>query len=263
VQGRKKLFPILFSILFSTAVLRGQDYPAPRGAVNDFAGFLSSQQQNELEQRLRDFNSATGAAIVLATFESLNGVPIEDFAVGLFEQWKIGATGKDNGVLLVISRAERKIRFEVGYGLEPVLPDGRCGEIIRIKMTPRFKEGDYAGGILAGIAEAERILREYYATGEIPKSKPGSGAIFPLILLIFVLGIIGFFIFYALWRQSRLPSFMRRGHWQREHHWGPFSWTSGSGGWSSGGGGGGGGFGGGFGGFGGGSSGGGGATGGW
>ncbi len=255
VRGRKKLFSILNFLLFLTVSLWAQEYPPPRGAVNDFTGFLSPQQQNELEQKLRDFHTATGAAIVLATFDSLGGVPIEDFAVGLFEKWKVGQKGLDNGLLIVISRAERKIRFEVGYGLEPVLPDGRCGEIIRTQMTPRFKEGDYPGGIFAGLGEAERILRRYFATGEIPKSGPRFFDMLPFIfLLIVVITIAGFFI------SAHRKGFRFSGH--HRSRWGGF-WMGGgsSGGFS--GGGGGGGFGGGFGGFGGGSSGGGGATGGW
>lgn len=253
---------LLFSFLIFTSAF-SQNYPAPTGAVNDFAGLLNSSQKQELEQSLRAFFERTGAAIVVATFESLDGVPIEDYAVGLFEKWKPGKKGLDNGLLILVAKEERKIRFEVGYGLEPVLPDGRCGEIIRTKMTPRFREGDFYSGIAAGVAEATRILEKYYATGEIEKPKTGPPSWFLILLLFFVGGIILVFVFTAI-RKAGQPGYMRGSHWQKGWHGIPW-WMSGksSGGWSSGGSGGGGGFSGGFGGFGGGSSGGGGATGGW
>ena len=251
--GRLLLFSFfVFSSAFS------QNYPSPLGAVNDFAGLLNSKQRNELEANLRDFFDRTGAAIVVATLESLEGVPIEDYAVGLFEKWKIGQKGLDNGLLILVAKEERKIRFEVGYGLEPVLPDGRSGEIIRTQMTPHFRERDFYGGIAAGVAETERILEKYFATGEIEKSKSGSPGWFLILLLFFVGGIILVFVFSAI-RKAGLPSYMQGSHWQKGRHGIP--WWMGGG--SSGGSGGGGGFGGGFGGFGGGSSGGGGATGGW
>ncbi|MCI0330257.1 MAG: TPM domain-containing protein [candidate division Zixibacteria bacterium] len=256
-----KLKPLLLSLtIFSSAL--AQDYPSPSGAVNDFAGLLSYSQRQELEANLRGFFDRTGAAIVVATFESLDGVPIEDYAVGLFEKWKIGQKGLDNGLLILIAKQERKIRFEVGYGLEPVIPDGRAGEIIRTQMTPRFKEGDFYGGISAGVAEAERILEKYFATGEIEKPRSGPPAWFVILLLVFVVAVIFGVVFSAV-RRAGLPRYMRGSHWQRGQHGLPWWMTGGSGGWSSGGGGGSGGFGGGFGGFGGGSSGGGGATGGW
>lgn len=240
---------LFFSFAFS------QNYPSPAGAVNDFAGLLNSAEQQELEQNLRSFFDRTGAAVVVATFDSLAGIPIEDFGVGLFEKWKIGKKGLDNGLLIVIAKAEKKIRFEVGYGLEPVLPDGRCGEIIRTEMAPHFKSGDYSGGIFTGVAAVEEILDHYFATGELPKPASGPADWLPVILVIFAGGIVLFFVITAA-RKGAVSGYRSRGVW------GGFWWGGyGGGGW--GGGGGHGGFGGGFGGFGGGSSGGGGATGGW
>ena len=253
---------LVFLLLLAFTPAFSQNYPAPTGAVNDFAGLLSSSQREELEQSLRAFFDRTGVAIVVATFQSLDGVPIEDFAVGLFEKWKPGKKGLDNGLLILVAKEERKIRFEVGYGLEPVIPDGRAGEIIRTEMTPRFREGDFYGGIAAGAAEAARILEKYYATGEIEKPKTGPPDWFLLLLLFFVGGIILVFVFTAI-RKANQPGYMRGSHWQKGRHGIPWWMGGGSSGGSSGGGSGGGGFGGGFGGFGGGSSGGGGATGGW
>ncbi len=256
---RAKLL-LLFFFVFSSAFT--QEYPSPSGAVNDYAGLLTSSQRQELEQNLRGFFDRTGAAIVVATFESLDGVPIEDYAVGLFGKWKIGQKGKDFGLLILVAKEERKIRFEVGYGLEPVIPDGRAGEIIRTQMTPRFREGDFAAGILAAVAEVERILEKYFATGEIEKPKPVLPKWLPFLFLIFVsLTIFG--IVFARLRKAGFPRYMRGSHWQKGRHGIPWWMGGGASGGSSGGNSSGGGFGGDFGGFGGGSSGGGGATGGW
>lgn len=259
-MSKGKFFALCF-LLFSSAF--AQEYPSPAGAVNDYAGLLNSSQRQELEQNLRSFFDRTGGAIVVATFESLDGVPIEDYAVGLFEKWKIGQKGLDNGLLILVAKQERKIRFEVGYGLEPVLPDGRAGEIIRTQIAPRFREGNYAGGIFAAVAEVERILEKYFATGEIEKPTSGGPPSWvPILLLFFVGGIVLVFVFSAI-RKAGLPRYMRGSHWQKGRHGIPWWMGGGASGGSSGGGSGGGGFGGGFGGFGGGSSGGGGATGGW
>ena len=254
----KVKFFVIFFLLFTSAF--AQNYPSPAGAVNDFAGLLSSSQRSDLEQNLRGFFDRTGAAIVVATFESLEGVPIEDYAVGLFEKWKIGQKGRDFGILILVAKQERKIRFEVGYGLEPVIPDGRAGEIIRTQMTPRFREGDYAGGIFAAVAEVERILEKYFATGEIEKPRSGPPGWLLILLLFFVGGIILVFVFSAI-RKAGMPGYMQGSHWQKGRQGIPWWMGGGSSGGSSGGSGGG--VGGGFGGFGGGSSGGGGATGGW
>ncbi|HLG93506.1 MAG TPA: TPM domain-containing protein, partial [candidate division Zixibacteria bacterium] len=205
------LFLVNFSFAYS------QNYPSPAGAVNDFAGLLTSSQRLELEQNLREFFDRTGCAIVVATFESLEGVPVEDFSVGLFTKWKIGQKGQDFGLLILMAKEERKIRFEVGYGLEPVIPDGRAGEIIRTQMTPRFREGDYHGGISAGVTEAEKILEKYFATGEIEKAKSGPPDWFLILLLFFVGGIVLVFVFSAV-RKAGLPRYMRGSHWQKGQH---------------------------------------------
>lgn len=88
----------------------------------------------------------------MAIFQSLDGDTIENFAVRLFEQWKIGKKGKDNGVLLLIAINERKLRIEVGYGLESTITDGKAGEIIREVITPEFKKNNYYEGILNKIS---------------------------------------------------------------------------------------------------------------
>src|SRR3990170_5163094 len=124
-------------------------YPAPIGYVNDFAGVLSQEMENSLEDRLSSFTASTSNEIAVVTLSSLEGETVEGAAVKLFEEWGIGDKDKDNGVLLLVAINDRQMRIEVGYGLEPVLTDSRSGNIIRDQITPLFKAGNYEGGIIA------------------------------------------------------------------------------------------------------------------
>ncbi len=125
--------------------------PAPVGHINDYAGVLSSEQKNSFEQSLSDYQKATGTEIGIAIVKNLNGGEIDDFTVRTFEEWKLGQTGKDNGVLIVAAMEDHKIRIEVGYGLEPYLNDSKAGIIIREKISPKFKTNDYYGGLIDGV----------------------------------------------------------------------------------------------------------------
>lgn len=137
--------------------------PAPKGYVNDFGNLLSPQAEKSLDQQLTQFEKKTSHEIVVATIPDLQGITIEDFAVQLFEQWKIGKEGTDNGALLLVSAKEREVRIEVGYGLEPVITDGDAGNIIRTIVVPEFKVGNYDAGVtkaaqsLMLIAQGEKV----------------------------------------------------------------------------------------------------------
>jgi len=154
---------ILGSFLVLSNVL-ALDLPNPTGYVNDGAGMLSADFRQELETNLSEFEKETEAEIAIATVENLQGTTVEDFAVQLFEKWGIGKTDEDNGLLLLIAQEERKMRIEVGYGLEPLITDGRAGRIIRDQMTPAFKEEDYDQGVSLAVAQ----IQEYIRSGEPP-----------------------------------------------------------------------------------------------
>lgn len=130
----------------------------PTGYVNDFAGVLTSEQKNSLEISLNAYEKESGNEIAVAIVKSLNGGDLDDFASRTFEEWKIGKKGKDNGILFLAAIEERKMRIEVGYGLEPYLTDGHAGEIIRNIIAPKFKRQDYYGGIVDGIEEIKNSL---------------------------------------------------------------------------------------------------------
>src|SRR5579872_591403 len=236
-----------------------------RGYVNDFAGVLNADTSQKLTTLCAELDQKTKAQISVVTVSSLEGQPIEQFANDLFTQWGIGPKSSNRGVLILVATNDHRYRFEVGYGLEPILPDGKVGGFGR-EAVPLLRQNDYSGAILlvtqrvaAVIAEDANVtLNE--STGPPPvSSEPPDNSHFSIpTTLIFVL----FFLFLL----SPLPNillallFGRSILSGRRGGWGGGSWGSGGGSWGGGGFGGGGG---GFGGFGGGSSGGGGASGGW
>ena len=122
----------------------------PRGYVNDWAGVFAPEQKDALERRLAEAKQASGAELAVVTLPSLQGGEINDFTHKLFQQWGIGEKGKDNGILLLMALEERRVRIEPGYGFEETLTDARCGRILDAAVIPKFKEGDYAGGLIAG-----------------------------------------------------------------------------------------------------------------
>jgi uncharacterized protein len=147
---------------------------APEARVNDYAGMLSQDAKASLESYLAGIENKTGIQIVVAAFPSLEEESLEDYSIRLAEKWKIGQKGKDNGVILLIFKQERKLRIEVGYGLEEKLPDATASAIIRNVIAPYFKTGDYDSGVTAGVqAIANTVMGEN--TGETETTSDSGG----------------------------------------------------------------------------------------
>ncbi len=226
-------------------------FPSLSGRVVDGAGLLTPEQRDALDAKLKAHEDRTSDQVVVATVPGLQGTTVEDFANRLFRHWKLGQAKTNNGVLLLVAPTERKVRIEVGYGLEGALTDALSRVVIAGAITPRFKTGDYAGGIAAGLDGILSILdgdaREWQRKPQVREDSvdPGQVAVFVVLFLV---------VLFVVWRMNRAG----RGPGGIVFLPGP-----GSGGWSGGySGGSSGGFGGGFSG-GGGSSGGGGASGDW
>lgn len=240
----------------------------PQGYVNDFAGVLNLETKQKLDALCTEVDRKANAQISLVTVSSLNGESVEQFTIDLAMGWGIGPKGNSRGVLILIAPSEHKYRVDVGYGLEPILPDGKVGEFGR-EAVPLLRASDYNGAVMLmtrrvaeTIASDKSVTLTTLAQMPEPAARPASGRGDPWYLI--AVAIVGFLIPFISWLFSRRNPRGRRSRWSG----GPWYWGGGfgGGGWGGGGsswGGGGGGGGGGFGGFGGGSFGGGGASGSW
>lgn len=130
--------------------------PPPDRYVSDAAGLLSPAIRQQLEEKLAEFEGRTSNQVLVATFPQLQGESIEEFAIRLAEKWKPGQKGRDNGVILIVSKGDRAARIEVGYGLEGALPDAIGKAILENEILPAFRRGDYDAGIQGGV---DAILR--------------------------------------------------------------------------------------------------------
>ena len=256
-------------LAFTGQAALAQNFPKLSGRVVDQANLLDPQQEAALTAKLQGLETRTKRQLVVATLSSLEGYEISDYGYRLGRQWAIGQDGKgetekDNGAILIVAPNERKMRIEVGYGLEPVLTDGLSSTIIRNDITPLFKAGDFAGGINAGVdrivTQLELPADEAAKIAQAAQQRQGKNEGVPFGAIIFILFLI-FFVF--------LPMIRSMNGCGRKHRRGGVGpviiWGGGGSSWGggSGFGGGGGGFGGGGFGGGGGSFGGGGASGGW
>ncbi|MCJ7827644.1 TPM domain-containing protein [Patescibacteria group bacterium] len=193
----KKIRNILISGLVLASVVStvwALDFPEPKGYVNDFAGLMSGVEVGQLESRLVEIESVSGVEIAVVTVENLQETTIEEFAVLLFEDWEIGKAKQDNGLLILVAQDEREMRLEVGYGLEPVITDGRAGRIIREWMTPAFKEEQYYQGIDAAVGQVEEYLEigEPEVTQGLAVDDDRLGAvIFLFVALIYLTSFMG------------------------------------------------------------------------
>src|SRR5262249_9053626 len=133
-------------------------YPALTGRVVDDARILSPSTVNQLDTMLARHEKATGQQVVVVTLPSLQGYSIEEFGYQLGRQWGIGQKDKNTGALLIVAPKERKVRIEVGYGLEGELTDARSSVIIQRDILPQFRRGDFNAGVVAGTGSILKVL---------------------------------------------------------------------------------------------------------
>lgn len=236
---------LLILFLLTGCIVSAQEMPKPTGWVNDFAGVIPDGMEQRLSALCNELNLKTGAELALATVQSLEGSPVQVYANELFEQWGIGKKGEDNGVLILLAVSDRKIGIEVGYGLEPILPDGKVGRILDQYALPSLGQNDFGNGI-AGAAAAVATTIADSAGVSLTGERPAQPRTNVRSKGLGIIPIIVFIILMIVTRGRILP-------------WLLLLMMTGGGRGGGGGGFGGGGFGGGFGGFGGGASGGGGA----
>jgi uncharacterized protein len=240
--------PLLFLALFSA---NAQDLPeplSPKRMVNDFAGMLSSDENDRLEQKLRAVNDSNSIEFAIVAVKTTGDYDIEDYSLKLGRKWGIGKKEKNNGILILVALDDRKIDIEVGYGLEDRVTDGLAKRVIENEIKPSFKKSNYFEGLDKGTNALIDITAGRYKADARDKQGPN-----PVFIFLIILGVIFVIAFI-----SRKGGGGSGGGW-----FAPIFFGGGFGGGSSSGGSWGGGGGGGFGGFGGGSFGGGGASGSW
>ncbi len=203
---KKALRLVLMTALLLTATVAvGANVPFLTGRVTDNAQILSPDTQRIITEALKAHEDKTGDQVAVLTVPTLEGESIEEYAVAVFKEWKLGQKGKDNGILVIVAPSDRRMRIEVGYGLEGTLTDGTAGSIIRDVMTPHFKKGDYNTGINEGVKAIISVLEG----GKVPdapaeaegKSHVSSGLniesdlslIEKILFGAFIFGIIGLF----------------------------------------------------------------------
>jgi uncharacterized protein len=242
---------------------RAAELPVLSGRVVDAAGMIDAATRATIEERLRAHEEASSDQVVVATIASLDGEVLEDFANRLFRAWGLGQADQDNGVLLLVARDDRKIRIEVGYGLEGVLTDLHARLVIENTIVPAFRNGDFSGGIAAGVDDILLVLtgngEELEEHQRRHEETMGWEAWLPTLFLILwislFVSIFGMLILAPIFGRKIGPN---RYHWLgmdvtvggsggRSHSGSGGGWSSSGGGFSGGGG----------------SSGGGGASGGW
>ena len=211
------MFRFIFAIGFLAAFnLFAADIkipPAPKAYVNDYAKVLPDDAEKYLNERLAKFERETSNQVVVAVFQSLNGANLEEFASKTFKAWGVGQKSKNNGVVLFVFIQDRKMRIEVGYGLEGALTDYACKRIINERITPLFKRGDFYSGISGGVEGIIAATRGEYKNAPLAKTggnqalrpqftsvDPDFSDLWPVLLFF---GILIALIVLAFWYASK------------------------------------------------------------
>jgi uncharacterized protein len=180
--------------LLGSGLAAAFDVPALKARVNDYAGLLAPATINQLEQALLAFEQSESTQIVVLTINSLQGESLEDASMQVAEAWKVGQKNLDNGAILLVSKSDRKIRIEVGYGLEGSLTDLISGRIIRNEIVPAFRNGNFDQGVANGVAAMMAAVKgEYQAqpAAKQPMGRESSVNFIPLIVFIFLITQLG------------------------------------------------------------------------
>ncbi len=211
-RARRGALLLLVAALAAAAPAAARDVPVLTGRVNDTAGMLPGAARESVEARLAELEKSTGAQVAVLTIASLEGEPLEDYALKVAQTWGLGRKGVDDGALLLVARDDRKMRIEVGYGLEAKLTDVACKRILDDVVRPAFRDGDFGRGVSAGV---DAIAGTIEGKDVLPPAGAASArraADAPLAArllgtLVFVV-VIGVFSFVALFGKGCMSWFL-------------------------------------------------------
>lgn len=212
-----RLAAVPTALLWTVVAVLALTFPALTGRIVDQANIISADARRAIEPKLADLETKSGIQLVVATVNSLEGQEIEPYANELFRRWKLGEKIKNNGVLLLVAPKERRVRIEVGYGLEGTLTDALGKVIITNAMTPRFKAGDFSDGISRGVDDIITVLttdasewekRPSLRLDNQSSSDPVNWAIILIVIVVIVLLVVspGFRWFFFNVALNILPS---------------------------------------------------------
>lgn len=227
----KRTLAVTFSLILSIFSANAEFVPPQMtNFIMDTAGIIDEDTERELHALIKSVEKQTGVQIAVLTLSSLGGESIEEVSIKTTEAWNLGQKGSDNGILITVAKGDRKIRIEVGYGLEEILTDTKCGLIIRNVIAPEFKNGDYSAGIekgvkiLASLAAGDEEVQKALDEAEIAESEEDSDLsdlipliFFGLFFIIIITDRAGFGPFGLYWLISLLTGrpFTRR--WSNSH----------------------------------------------
>ncbi|EKD41306.1 MAG: hypothetical protein ACD_73C00772G0003 [uncultured bacterium] len=200
-----KIIFILF-FLFLASSVQALDVPYLVGHVNDYAHLLSSQTVSDIEQLLKSHEKRTGNQIVVLTIAGLEGEVLEDYSMRVVEKWKLGQKEKDNGVLLLVAAKDRKLRIEVGYGLEDYLTDALSQQIIKNVIVPQFKQGNYDKGIENGMFAIVKVVRGEIDSDDLQKSQDNLWGQVMFYLLVMIGMLVWFYLLPGALKRNRMIS---------------------------------------------------------
>lgn len=222
MSGRARVLAVLVALIAPAPAVGGsaQQVPYLTGRVVDLAELISESDRRRIEGKLVTFEEESGSQVAVLTVPSLEGEAIEDYAIRVAETWQLGRAEVDNGVLLLIAREERQMRLEVGYGLEPSLTDARSRRILDGVIRPRFREGDFGGGVEAGVDAILATIRGEVPSPvaePIPAVRPPVGQLLAIVIqLLFFL----FLVFMISRMRGRRARHQRT--WSSRSGWDPY-----------------------------------------
>ncbi|MBS1951946.1 MAG: Beta-propeller domains of methanol dehydrogenase type [Cytophagales bacterium] len=182
---------IALSLFFSSIAFAQLKVPDHNGIwVHDEAGVLSAQTKNQLEGFLKAERDSTSNQIAVLIVPSLEGEDISAYGIRVADAWKIGTKKNDNGVLLLVAINDRRVRIEVGQGLEGVLTDALSSRINRNEIAPHFRKGDYEGGVIAGVIAIKKAIKGEYVNTDPPQRKKGTRSPWMTVIIIIIILIL-------------------------------------------------------------------------
>ncbi|MGL4370151.1 MAG: TPM domain-containing protein [Spirochaetota bacterium] len=197
---RQLVSAFILALLLAAVPAYALDVPALKGHVNDYAGMISPENAAFLESALKSFEETDSTQVVILTVPSLEGEALEDYCIKVADAWKIGESKKDNGVIFFAAKNDRRMRIEVGRGLEGVLTDLISGRIVDMVVSPRFKNGDFDGGFAEGTKAIIAVCRGEFKNDGTDAKKDGR----PLQTYIIILFIVLYFAVLIISRFSKI-----------------------------------------------------------